>query len=175
MMPQAAHAATAASSTARPRIGCSVDGVASCVVVMALFGSARAAGSTSGAARRGSGAEPGTEKDERAVVVSGAEAFDADAARVAAIRADDHDVVAVAQVLVVVVVGARLGFLIVGERIGHLVGGSGAEVSRSVGVAGVFAIVARDIRRNVLLQQHDSENQGHHGGRGQPAGEPEQG
>ena len=51
-----------------------------------------------GAARRGSGVEAGAEEDERAVAVSGGQVFDADAARVIAVGADDHDVVAVAQV-----------------------------------------------------------------------------
>ena len=39
-----------------------------------------------------------------------------------AVRADGHDVVAVAQVLVLVVVGARLGLLIVGELVGNVLG-----------------------------------------------------
>src|SRR5208283_5979204 len=59
---------------------------------------AGATGGTSGAARRGSGGESGAEEDERAVAVSGVQAFQADAARVIAVGADDHDVVAVAQV-----------------------------------------------------------------------------
>src|ERR1700756_1659246 len=67
------------------------------------FGSAGAAGGTSCAARRGSRGEPGAQEDESAVAVSGTQGLDTDAARIIAVGADDHDVVAVAQVLVVAV------------------------------------------------------------------------
>src|SRR6185437_520216 len=90
--------------------------------VVPSLGSAGAAGAASGAARRGAGGESGAEEDERAVAVSGAQRLDADAARVVAVGADDHDVVAVAQVLAVAVAGARLGFRIGGERVGRLPG-----------------------------------------------------
>src|ERR1700746_325937 len=88
----------------------------------ASLGSAGSAGRASGASRRGPGEESGAEEEERAVAVSGAQGFDADAARVVAVGADDDDVVAVAQVLAVAVGGARLGRLIGGERVGHLLG-----------------------------------------------------
>src|ERR1700758_4685604 len=130
----------------------------------ASLGSAGTAGGAYGTAGRGSGGEPGAQEDERSVAVSGAQGLDADAARVIAVGADDHDVVAVAQVLAVAVVGTRLGCLIVGEGVGNLLGRSGALVARSVGIPGVLVIVARDVGRNVLVEQHDSENQ-RHGGR----------
>src|SRR5271166_3749615 len=139
MMPQAAHAATAASSTARHRPEDSVDGTDACgrlsvdVIIwrrkrgtswspLLSLGSTGAARAASRATRRRPGGEPRAEEDERAVAVSRAQALDANAARILAVRADDHDVVAVAQVFVVAVVGARIGGLIVGQRVGHVLG-----------------------------------------------------
>src|SRR6516165_8720366 len=86
-----------------------------------LLGSAGAAWRAPGAARGGSGGEPGAEEAVRAVVVSGAQRLHADAAGAVAVGADGHDVV-VAQVLVVAVGGARIRVLIVDERVGHLGG-----------------------------------------------------
>src|ERR1700761_595590 len=96
---------------------------------LGLFGSAGPAGRSAGAARGGSGAEAGAEEDERAVAVSGAERLDADAAGVAAVGADDHDVVAVAQVFAVAAGRARLRLLVVGQRVGHVARRAGALVA----------------------------------------------
>src|ERR1700754_4371314 len=67
-----------------------------CYTSTTSLGSAGTARGATGAARRGSGGEPGAEEDERPVAVSAAQGFDADAARVVAVGADGHDVVAVA-------------------------------------------------------------------------------
>src|SRR5205085_709993 len=99
---------------------------------------------------------------------------DADAARVVAVGTDDHDVVAVAQVFAVAAAGARVGLLIIGERVGDLLGRSGADVARAVHIPRVLVIVAGDVGRNVLLLQHDSEDQTCDGGDGQRAGDQKQ-
>lgn len=108
------------------------------------------------------------------VVISGAEVFDADDARIGAVGSDRHDVVAVTQVLGVGMRRARRRGLVLDERGGHLFGRSGAQVSRSVHVTGFLAIVRGDIRANVPVQQRDSRDQGHGGGNRQAAGNQEQ-
>src|SRR4029077_21157099 len=123
------------------------------------FGPAWAAGGAAGAARWSSWVKAGTEKDERAVAVSGGQVLDSHAAGVWAVRADRHDCVVVAQVLGARAGGTRRRALIAGQGVGHLCGRSFAEIPRPVRVMGVFAVVGSNKRPDILVLQRYSEYQ----------------